>query len=436
MSKKRVNNMNTLSAAFAATKRVVIVGAGFAGLNCAKTLASNPDLQITLIDRNNYQQFKPLLYQVATGILSPENAAFNIRDVFADYDNVDVGVSEIASVDLATKTVHGKSGDSYQGDFLVLAAGTEANFFGIPGAKQYSLPIYSLLDAERLRSRLLGLIETAILKARLGQKAPLHFVVVGGGATGVETAGAIADILRGSPRHLYSDLDLSNASITLVDLGDRVLAPFTSESQKYASRVLQERGVQLRLGISVQQVTESDVLLSDGSRIPASLIIWAAGLKAASLSGSIGLNPGRSGRLDVKSDLSVAGYPDVYALGDFANMKDEDGRDLPQLASVAQQAGRHCGKNILATVAGEGKTPFAYFDKGIMAMVGRDAAVAELGSRHVPINGPFAFAAWLGVHAVLMTSARAEMEAILEWAWDYFGGVRVGPILDRSIVKS
>jgi len=418
----------------AVTTHVVIVGAGFAGLNCAKGLASNSRLRITLIDKNNYQQFQPLLYQVATGILSPENAAFNLRNVLFHHENVDVKMSEVVSVDLATRTVKGKSGDTYQGDFLVLAAGSEANFFGISGANKNAFPIYSLRDAEHLRSRILELFEAADVKGQTTAESSLHFLVVGAGATGVETAGAIADILQRAPRDLYPNVDLAKAVITLVDMGIKVLPGFTEQSQQYAASILKERGVQLRLGLAVKEVTDSDVLLSDGARVPAKLVIWAGGLKAAALSASLGIKPGHGGRIDVQPDLTLGGYPRVYALGDFANMKAEGGGPLPQLASVAQQAGRHCADNIIAAAAGRGQKPFAYFDKGIMAMVGRNAAVAEIGTSHHPITGVFAFAAWLGVHAVLLTTVRAKMEAFFEWAWDYFGSVHASPLLDRPIV--
>jgi NADH dehydrogenase len=412
----------------------VIVGAGFAGLNCAKRLASDSSLRITLIDKNNYQQFQPLLYQVATGILSPENAAFNLRDVFFHHENVDVKMSEVVSVDLATRTVKGKGGDIYQGDFLVLAAGTEPNVFGIPGVDKNAFPMYSLRDAEHLRSRLLELFEAADTKGGATEN-DLQFLVVGAGATGVETTGAIADILRRTPKHLYPNVDLTKAVVTLVDMGTMVLPAFTEQSQEYAARILKERGVQLRLGLSVKEVAESDVLLSDGSRMPAKLIIWAGGLKAAELSGSLGIKPGHGGRIDVQPDLTVAGYPRVYALGDFTNTKGENGKPLPQLASVAQQAGRLCADNIIAVAAGKGQKPFAYFDKGIMAMVGRNAAVAEIGSQHHPMTGTLAFAAWLGVHALLLTTVRAKLDTFFEWAWDYYGSVHVSPILDQPSVN-
>ena len=414
-------------------KRVVIVGGGFAGLNCAQKLAAHKNLKITILDRNNYQQFQPLLYQVATGTLSPDNAAFNLRTVLAEHENVDVVMTEIKSVDLATRTAYSAGGDEYQGDFLVLAAGAEPNFFGIPGVQEHALPLYSLLDAERLRSRLLGALEAADRDA--GKRTdPLRFVVIGGGATGVEIAGAIGDVFHRTSSQAFKHVDLKHASVTLIDMGKTVLGPFGKHSQEYATEKLKDRGVELLLGTSVKEVTKNGVTLSDGTHIPAELVIWAGGLKASAVSSSLGIKAGRGGRVDVQLDLSVAGFAGVYALGDFANVKTPGGEVLPQLASVAQQAGRHCAKNIAAAADGHSGKPFEYLDKGIMAMVGRNAAVAEVGSSRHTVTGTLAFAAWLGVHALLLTTVRAKVETFLEWAWQYFGHVHVDPILDRPDV--
>jgi NADH:ubiquinone reductase (H+-translocating) len=414
-------------------KRVVIVGGGFAGLNCAQKLAAHKNFKITILDRNNYQQFQPLLYQVATGTLSPDNAAFNLRTVLAQHENVDVVMTEIKSVDLATRTAYSAGGDEYQGDFLVLAAGAEPNFFGIPGVQEHALPLYSLLDAERLRSRLLSALETADRDA--GKRTdPLRFVVIGGGATGVEIAGAIGDVFQRTSSQAFKHVDLKHASVTLIDMGKTVLGPFGKHSQEYAAEKLKDRGVELLLGTSVKEVTKNGVTLADGTHIPAELVIWAGGLKASAISSSLGIKAGRGGRVDVQLDLSVAGFAGVYALGDFANFKASDGEVLPQLASVAQQAGRHCARNIAATAAGHAGKPFEYLDKGIMAMVGRNAAVAEVGSSRHTVTGTLAFAAWLGVHALLLTTVRAKVETFLEWAWQYFGHVHVDPILDRPHV--
>jgi len=412
-------------------KRVIIVGGGFAGLGCARELARDPDVHITLIDRNNYQQFQPLLYQVATGILAPGNAAFSLRSILREYSNVDVKMAEVVSADLRTRSVTTADQRTYEGDFLVLAAGAQVNFFGTPGADKYAYPLYSLHDAELLRSRILTLLESVDRDPSLIDQGALNFVVVGAGPTGAETAGALGDLTQRVLKEVYRDLDLSKARVYLVDIVHNVLNAFSEGSQTYASQMLEEHGVQKLLGIGVKEVHAEHVLLSDGSKILTHTAIWAGGLKASSLSSALGIQTGRGGRIDVQSDFSVQDFAGVYALGDFANIAGADGKPLPQLASVAQQAGKHCANNIAAAISGEQGEPFHYFDKGIMAMIGRNAAVAEVGEHRHQLKGPIAFAAWLGVHALLLATTRAKIEAFLEWAWDYFGGAYVHPVLDR-----
>jgi NADH:ubiquinone reductase (H+-translocating) len=414
-------------------KHVVIVGGGFAGLNCAKNLAKHPALQVTLIDRNNYQQFQPLLYQVASMVLSPGNIAFNLRRVLRGHPNVDVKLTEIGSVDLSTRSATSVEGQTYQGDFLVLAAGAQANFFGTPGAAEHSYPLYSLRDAEALRSRILAVFESADRDASLVEKGALNFVIVGAGATGTEMAGAFGDAFQHSLKRAFSDMsdmNLSRGQVFLVDGGHSVLHGFSRESQSYAAKMLEERGVQTRLGMTVKEVGSGHVMLSDGSSIDSRVVIWAGGLKASSLSDQMGIQTGKGGRIDVQLDLTVPNFNGVYALGDFANIAGDDGKPLPQLASVAEQSGKWCAKNILADIAGLPRKPFAYFDKGIMAMIGRNSAVAEMGKHRHELKGPLAFAAWLGVHAALLSSTQAKIEAFVEWAWDYFGAAHGDAILD------
>lgn len=412
-------------------KHAVIIGGGFAGLNCAKKLAKHPNVHVTLIDRNNYQQFQPLLYQVASGALSPGNTAFNLRRVLREYSNVDVKLTEIVSVDLSTQSATNAEGQTYHGDFLVLAAGSQANFFGTLGADKHSYPLYSLCDAEALRSRIIAVLEAAERDPSLLEKGALNFVIVGAGATGTEMAGAFGDAFHHSLKRALFDVNVARGQIWLVDGGHTVLHGFSPESQSYAAKRLEERGVQTRLGTTVKEVGPGHVILSDGSRIDSHVVIWAGGLKASSLSDRLGIQTGKGGRIDVQPDLTVSGFPRVYALGDFANIAGDDANPLPQLASVAEQSGKWCAKNILADIAGEPRKPFAYFDKGIMAMIGRNAAVAEMGKHRHELKGAMAFAAWLGVHASLLSSTQAKIEAFVEWAWDYFGRAHGDAILDR-----
>lgn len=413
-------------------KHVIIVGGGFAGLNCARKLASHSDVQITLIDKNNYQQFQPLFYQVAGAMLAPENAAFSLREVLQRYTNVDVKMATVVSVDLKTRTVRTAEGQTYECDFLVLAAGSQVNFFGIAGANKYAYPLYSLQDAEQLRSHLLAVLESADRDPSLIVQGALDFVVVGAGPTGTEMAGALADITERTLPHQYKDLDLRKAHVFLVDMAQSVLGEFSKKSQAYAARTLAQRGVQLRLGAAVEEVATGHVVLSGGTRIPTHTVIWAGGLKASSLSGNLGVQTGRGGRIDVQPDLSVRGFPRVYALGDFANIPGPGGKPLPQLASVAEQSGKQCAANIVATIEGKAEQPFRYFDKGIMAMIAHNAAVVELGKRRHELTGPIAFAAWLGIHAALLPAARARLESFIEWGWDYFGRIGGDQILDRT----
>jgi NADH:ubiquinone reductase (H+-translocating) len=292
---------------------VVIVGGGFAGLNCARKLAAYPDIRITLVDKNNFQQFQPLLYQVATAVLAPSNAAFSLRSVLRHHPNVDVKLGEAVSVDLKTRAIETAEGQKYQGDYLVLAAGSQPNFFGTPGADKHTYPLYSLHDAELLRSRIVAVLESADRDPSLIAKGALNFVIVGAGPTGTELAGTIGDMTRRVFKDVYKDLDLSKAQIFLVDHGHSVLNAFSQKSQVYAASMLEQRGVQVRLGIGAKEVGPDHVLLSDGTKILTRTVIWAGGLKASKLSDNVGLSPGHGGRLDVQPDFGVKDFPDLRA---------------------------------------------------------------------------------------------------------------------------
>jgi NADH:ubiquinone reductase (H+-translocating) len=418
-----------------AVKHVIIVGGGFAGVGCAHGLAGQRGVRVTLIDRNNFHQFQPLLYQVATSLLAPGDAAFSLRKLFLRSANVDVKQAEVASVDPARKTVTTATGEVYQGDYLVLAAGSQANFFKTPGADQNTFPLYSLNDAERLRSRILQVFEDADRDPRLLDEGALNFVIVGGGPTGVEMAGALAGLIHETMAGEYRDLAVSAARIHLVDHGHALLGAFSAGAHDYAAKVLQRAGVTLRLGTGVTEVGTGHVVLSDGSRIKTRTVVWAGGLKAAPLADRAGLRQGRGGRVDVLPDLSVEGLPGVFALGDFANVPQAGGGSLPQLGSVTLQCGQWTAGNILADLAGKPRTAFHYHDKGIMAMISRGAAVAEVGEHRHELHGAVGFAAWLGVHLYLLSGVRTKVEAFLTWGWDFFTKTRGPQLLDRSDVQ-
>ncbi|HEV7493379.1 NAD(P)/FAD-dependent oxidoreductase, partial [Baekduia sp.] len=272
---------------------VVVVGGGFAGVGCARRLAGRDDVRVTLIDRNNYHQFQPMLYQVATSQIAPSDIAQSLRTVFADSKNVDVKLAEITGVDLASRTVTAADGQTWSGDALVLAAGSQPNFFGTPGASGNSFPLYSLDDANRLRSRVLGLFEQVDRDPSLVQRGALNFVVVGGGPTGVEVAGALADMINVTVPAEYRDLDAGAAHVHLLDYGDALLKPFSDKAHGYVSKVLTEKRVELHLGTGVKEVGTGHALLSDGTTVATRCVVWGGGLKGAAIAADGGLDVGR-----------------------------------------------------------------------------------------------------------------------------------------------
>jgi NADH:ubiquinone reductase (H+-translocating) len=413
-------------------RHVVIVGGGFAGLGCAQRLAGHEDVTVTLIDRNNHHQFQPLLYQVATSQLAPSDVAHSLRGVFADNKNVDVKLADISAVDTETRTVRASDGEEWTADALVLAAGSQPNFFGTPGASEHSFPLYSLDDATRLRSRILGLFEHVDRDPTLAKRGALNFVIVGGGPTGVEVAGAIADMIAVTVPAEYRTLDASAARIYLLDYGDVLLKPFSDKAHDYVAKVLTEKGVELRLGTGVKEVAGGHAVLSDGALVPTRCVVWGGGIMAAPVAAGCGLAQGHGGRIDVQPDLTLPGTRGVYAIGDVANVPGPDGEPLPQLGSVALQSGVCAADNILAGFRGKPRRAFSYKDKGIMAMIGRGAAIAAVGKRHHEIHGELAHMAWLGVHASLMTGTRARIDAFVDWAWDGFTKTGGPHVLDRS----
>ena len=341
-------------------------------------------------------------------------------------------LAEISAVDAAAKTVTSTDGETWSGDALVLAAGSQPNFFGTSGAPEYSFPLYSLDNATNLRSRILGLLEQVDRNPRLIERGALTFVIVGGGPTGVEVAGAIADMIDVTVPAEYHDFDPGDARIYLLDRGDALLKPFSDKAHAYVAKVLTSRNVQLRLGTVVEEVGPGHARFSDGAVVPTRCVIWGGGISAARVAADCGLAQGRGGRIDAQPDLTYAGTPGVYVVGDIANISGPDGEPLPQLGSVALQSGVTAADNILAEFDGKARRDFAYKDKGIMAMIGRGAAIAEVGKNHHEVHGQLAHMAWLGVHASLMTGTRDKIEAIIDWGWDRFSKTGGPHVLDRG----
>src|SRR3954468_19262914 len=413
-------------------RHVVVVGGGFAGVGCVRRLAKHDDVHVTLIDRNNYHQFQPLLYQVATSLLAPNDVAFSLRKLFHEHPNVDVKLGEVASLDPATRTVTTKRGERYSGDAIVLAAGSQPNFFRTSGAAEHAFPLYCLDDAKRLRARIIGVFEAADRDPALLDQGALNFVIVGGGPTGVEMAGALADMIADTMSVEYRDLAVSAARVHIVDLGHALLGPFSEHAHDYVAKVLGRKGVRLHLGVAVTEVGPGHCTLADGTTIRTRCVVWGGGIKAPDVAGDAGVPQGRGGRIGVLDDLTVDGAPGVYAVGDVANIPSPDGATHPQLGSVALQSGVCAAENVLADAAGKPRRAFHYKDKGIMAMIGRGKAIAEVGPHRHELHGFIAFSAWLGVHAALMTGVRTRIDAFVAWASDWFSADRGPQILDRS----
>jgi NADH:ubiquinone reductase (H+-translocating) len=417
-------------------RHVVIVGGGFAGLGCAHELAKHSHhARVTLIDQHDYHQFLPLLYQVATFELASGDVGVDLNEIFRRRDSVSVVQAEATGVDPATRTVKLADGETVTGDYLVLAAGSRPNFFGTPGT-EHVFPLYSLDDARRLRDRVLDLFQAAEKDAAEVDNGALTFVVVGAGATGTEVAGALSDLIHEVLPSRFPDLAPDRARVLIVDAGDAVLGPFSPKAHRYASKVLTDRDVELRLGTKVEEVAADHVTLSGGETIPTQCVIWGGGIQAAQLAGAVGMPQGRGGRIDVRPDLTVEGYPGVFVVGDLANIPGPDGRAFPQLGSVALQAGQSAGENIVRDVEGKALEPFEYHDKGIMAMIGHNAAVAEMGEHRHELHGGAAYAAWLGVHAYLMSGTHQRTDAFISWAWDEFGKSRVLDTSDEARLHS
>jgi NADH dehydrogenase len=413
-------------------KHVIVVGGGFAGVGCVRSLASHDELRVTLVDRNNYHQFQPLLYQVATSQLAPSDIAYSLRKLVREHPNADVKLAEVTAIDPAAHAVETADGTRIEGDALVLAAGSQPNFFRTPGAEEHTFPLYSLDDATRLRSRIIGAFEDADRDPDLLARGALNFVVVGGGPTGVEVAGALADMIHETMSVEYRDLAVSAAQVHVVDLGHTLLGAFSEHAHDYVAKVLGRKGVQMHLGVAVSEVAADHVKLADGTLIPTRCVVWGGGIKAPPLAARSGLPQGRGGRVDVRDDLSVSGFPGVFVLGDMANIAGADGEALPQLGSVALQSGTCAADNVVAFLEDRTGAPFHYHDKGIMAMIGRGAAIAEVGAHRHELHGAIAFSAWLGVHASLMTGVRNRIDAFITWGWDYFSKSRGPQVLDRT----
>jgi NADH dehydrogenase len=406
----------------AVVPKVVVVGAGFGGIEVARHLADRP-VDLTLVDRNNFHTFQPLLYQVATAGLNAADVAHVVRGLFQGQRNLRFRQATVSGVDWSARQVLLEGQPPLPFDHLVLAGGAAVTHFGIPGAAEHGFALYTLPDAVRLRNHVIERFEAAATRAASGggtggDDGGLTFVVVGGGPTGVETAGALAELFAMVFRKDYPELDVSRARIVLVEVQDHLLGPFSPRSRKHALDTLRSRGVDVLLGTGVAEVTAESVRLEDGQVLPCQTLVWAAGVKANPLAEALGLEQGRAGRIVVGPDLRVAAHGNVWAIGDIAAATDSKGELLPQLAPVAMQAGRHVARQITRLAEGRSTEAFKYTDKGTMATIGRRAAVAELPGG-IKLKGAPAWLAWLGLHLVFLVGKRNRASVLLNWAWNY-----------------
>jgi NADH dehydrogenase len=401
----------------AVVPKVVVVGAGFGGIEVARGLKGAP-VEVTLIDQHNFHTFQPLLYQVATAGLSPTDVAHVVRGLFHRQPNVRFRSGRVTGVDWEARRVAIEGQADLPFDHLVLAAGATVTWFDTPGASEHALPLYTLDDATRLRNHVLQRFEAADHDPTEIERGGLTFVVVGGGPTGVETAGALAELFAMVFRKDYPGLDVGRARVVLVEMQDHLLHPFKAPSRRHALDTLRSRGVEVRLGAKVASVGSGAVTFADGEVLPCQTLVWAAGVHANPLADVLELPQGRGGRVIVDADLHVPGREGAWAVGDVAAAVDRHGEVLPQLAPVAMQSGRHVAKQIRRLLEGRPTTPFRYLDKGTMATIGRRAAVAELPFG-IRLRGGLAWLAWLGLHLVTLVGPRNRASVLLNWAWNY-----------------
>jgi len=397
---------------------VVIVGAGFGGLAVARNLDKVP-VEVTLIDRENFTTFQPLLYQVATAGLNDADVAHPVRGLFHRQRNLNVRRGEVVGVDWDRRVLWLADQREVAFDHLVLAVGAVATWFGVPGAEEHAIPLYTLEDADRLRNHILERFEAADADPSLIDEGELNLVVVGGGPTGVETAGALAELVAMVFQRDYPTIPVGRARVVLVEAQDTLLAPFSPASQRAALDTLRARQVEVRLDEAVDEVTRDHVRLASGEVLPTRTVIWAAGVRANPLAQKLGLPTAPNGRVEVGDDLAVPGHEGVWAVGDVAAARDSrKDRTLPQLAPVAMQSGAHVARQIARLMEGRGTQPFRFHDRGTMATIGRRSAVAELPGR-IRLRGTLAWFAWLGLHLLYVAGLRNRLSVLLNWFWGY-----------------
>jgi NADH dehydrogenase len=410
-------------------RKVLIVGGGFAGLECAQNLSNDDRFEITLVDRTNHHLFQPLLYQVATASLTGPDIARSIRQVLAKAKNVTVLMDEITGIDTAGRAATGKSGHRYEYDYLLLAAGARTGYFGNDHWADYTLGLKSLADAQAIRRKVLSNLERAELTTSEGERTKLMTVaIVGGGPTGVELAGAFADLVHRSLKSNFRRIDTSKLRIILIEGFKNLLEPYDADQRDYARKHLESIGVEVRTETKVTDIRPGVLEFGDGTHLEAAAIIWAAGVAANPLTKDIGVETDRGGRITPNPDLSVPGHPEIFVAGDLVAMKDNEGKVVPGVAPAASQMGRHIAKVLKEELRLEKgrfadrkhdlRPTFRYWDKGMMAIIGKNHAVVKAG-KTLRLQGFIAWLAWLFIHILFLIGFRNKLAVLLGWATAY-----------------
>jgi len=403
-------------------KEVVVVGAGFGGLQAVKKLAKHDELKITLIDRANHHLFQPLLYQVATAVLSPADIAIPARSLIDNYQNVTVIMSNVTDIDKEKRIIFFND-RALKYDYLILAMGAKTSYFGHNDWEKYTVGLKNLTDALKVRKKILFSFEDAENYPENAERL-LKYIIIGGGPTGVELAGSIAELSHNIIKKDFRKIDTSKAEVTLIEGGPRLLASFDESLSEYARKSLEERGVKVFLNTRVNNIEEGKVF-TEGKEFDASTIIWAAGVEAVPFTKTLGVPVDRAGRVIVNQFSSLDAYPEIFVIGDMAAFT-QDGHLLPGVSPVAMQQGRYVARTIVNDINKKERKPFRYIDKGSMATIGRKDAVAEIGK--LRYKGFFGWLSWLGLHIFYLVGFKNKISILLTWMWSYltFGaGARV-----------
>ena len=397
--------------------RVVIIGAGFGGLSVVRHLAKAP-VEITIVDQENYHGFWPLLYQVATAGLGADDISHPIRSIVSEHPNVMVRLGVVTKVDVDLRRVELADGAGLDYDYLVVAPGSASSDFNIAGVREHAFALKSVPDAVALRNHILETFERADSERDSVPDGQLTFVLAGGGPTGVELAGALSELIGTNLARDFRHLDVAQARVVLIEATDHLLSGFSPSSQNEALATLRTKGVEVMLGAKIASISGAGVVLADGSTILSETIVWTAGVQANQLVNSLPGEKRRNGTVVVGTDLAIPGYPEVFVIGDAAAAAARKGGELPQLAQVAIQGGKHAAKVIEARLAGRTTAAFHYHDHGIMATIGRRDAVAEIPGG-LKFTGSIGWVAWLSVHLVFLIGFRNRAVVLLNWGWSY-----------------